>query len=169
MAEMRRALLTGLLMPALLLAGCGEEPAVRSYESTRPAAYEWPTTEKREAEHDADGLPWVWEVPAGWVDAPEVPDQLVADYRFKGVTEALPGRLTISMIPGEAGGVMANVQRWRKQLFVTDSSGIGPRDVVSRPMPGPAGDDHDRRARRPVPGAQHTDPPAGRDRPGRRV
>lgn len=150
MAEMRSTLspLRLTLLIPLLLAGCGEEPAIRVYETSQPAAYVWPVTQAREAVHEAGGTEWAWEVPAGWVDAPEVPEQLnvdtrfsvVADYRFKGTTEALPGRATVSVIRGDAGGVMANVTRWRQQLFLTQVAGIGPGDSLSPPIPTPMGE-----------------------------
>ena len=118
----------------MVLAGCGDGPSVRVYETTRPAAYVWPTTEARTDTHEAGGLTWAWDIPAGFVDAPEVPNQLIADYRFKGTTEQLPGRMTVSMIPGEAGGVMANVMRWRNQLYLTEAKTLGPGDFVSPPF-----------------------------------
>lgn len=124
-----------LMLVWMALAGCGEEPAVRVYETTRPAAYAWPRTAERTAEHKVDGLTWAWDVPEGFVDAPEVPDQLIADYRFKGASEELPGRLTVSMIPGEAGGVMANIKRWQSQLFVSgEVKTFGPNDMISPPF-----------------------------------
>lgn len=140
MAEMRKTFVI-LLISSGALAGCGEEPAVRSYEAVRPAAYVWPQTKARDVEHKTArlGWSWSWTVPAGWVDAAEVPDQLIADYRFKGTTEDLPGRVTVSMIDGDGGGIMANVKRWHQQLYVTTARALGPRDTVSQPMPGPVG------------------------------
>jgi len=137
-----------ILMPAILLAllvvtGCGEEEGVRVYESTRPASYNWPETEARQASYETDipiaedeNLVWVWDVPEGWVDAPEVADLHVADYRFPGATEALPGRMTLAVFDGEAGGVQANVMRWQRQLYLTEINRLAPApgDTVSRPM-----------------------------------
>ena len=81
----------------------------------RPAAaYDWPQTEPRE--DTAEGL--TWRVPAGWVATEDVPDALLADYRFPGTTQSLPGRLTVSRIPGDAGGLEANVGRWGQQFFI---------------------------------------------------
>lgn len=120
----------------LHLIGCGEEPAVRSYTATAPAAYDWPKTEARLTTHEAGRMNWVWEVPPGWVDAPEVPDMLVADYRFPGATEALPGRMTVAMIPGDAGGVEPNVMRWLQQLYLTNVARLGPKDMMYEPVPG---------------------------------
>lgn len=142
MAEMRRVIHTILMsgLACTVLAGCGDEPAVRTYEVAKPVAYAWPKTEAREQAYEEDNVAWVWDVPAGWVDAPEVPEQLVADYRFKGVDEDLPGRMTLSVISGDAGGVMANVARWRQQMFSMPVTGLGPKDLLSRPMPAPAGE-----------------------------
>jgi hypothetical protein len=134
MAEMRFTVPLVLLFIVSALAGCGEEAGVRVYETTQPAAYRWPEAEARTDEYEADGVTWAWDVPAGFVDAPEVPDQLVADYRFKSNNPDLPGRLTVSMIRGEAGGIMANAQRWRNQLFLTETKGMGPGDFVSQPF-----------------------------------
>lgn len=130
---MRICFLT-ILIASFLLVGCGEEPTIQRYETAVPAGYDWPASPLREAGVEVDGLAWVWEVPAGWIDAPEVPDQLIADYRFKGATELLPGRMTVSKIDGDAGGVDANVLRWLKQIYVTVPRGLGPKDKVT-PMP----------------------------------
>ena len=121
------------------LAGCGEEPTIQTYEAALPAAYPWPESERREVTHEAGGTKWVWEVPAGWVDAPEVSELLTADYRFKGSSESLPGRLTVSMIEGDAGGVDTNVRRWLQQMYITTVRGPGPGDMVSEPMRVPYG------------------------------
>lgn len=123
-----------ILIAPLLLMGCGEEPTIERYEASKPIGFDWPVTQRREAEVKVDDYEWVWDVPAGWIDAPEVPDQLIADYRFKGSNESLPGRLTVSKIDGDAGGVDANVMRWLQQLYVTTARGLGPRDKVSEPM-----------------------------------
>ena len=134
-----KRLLTILIAPLLLLAGCGESPTIRQYETTSPIGFDWPETELREAEVQADGFEWVWDVPAGWVDAPEVPEQLIADYRFSGSGDALPGRMTVSKIDGDAGGINANVMRWLQQLYVTTARGLGPEDKISDPMQVTAG------------------------------
>ncbi len=123
-----------ILIAPLLLIGCGEEPTIQRYEVTQPVAFDWPVTERREAEVTVDELSWVWDVPAGWIDAPEVPDQLLADYRFKGSNAVLPGRLTVSKIDGDAGGIEANAMRWLQQLYVTTARRLGPNDKLSQPM-----------------------------------
>jgi|GEM_PF-2243166 len=130
---------TIVLIALTALLGCEEKAGVRVYEVAQPAAYEWPTTQARLSTHKADGIDWVWEVPAGWVDAPEVPEQIIADYRFPGTTQSLPGRLTVSMISGDAGGVQANVLRWKQQMFLTTVSKLGPSDKLSDPMLVPVG------------------------------
>lgn len=133
-----KRLMTILIAP-LLLMGCGDEPTIQRYESTLPAGFDWPKTEQREGAYESNSMPWVWEVPAGWVDAPEVPDQLVADYRLKGSNESLPGRVTVSVMEGDAGGVQANVLRWLQQLYVTQARTLGPQDKVEQPMRVPYG------------------------------
>ena len=131
--------LTFILIAPLLLMGCGEEPTVQQYDVTLPAGFDWPETELREDGVAVGEMQWVWEVPAGWIDAPEVPDQLLADYRFKGSNESLPGRMTVSKIDGDAGGVNANVFRWLQQIYVTEVRGLGPKDDVTDPIQIPVG------------------------------
>lgn len=131
---MRYAIPLFMTAPLLWLTACGEQATIEVYESTLPVGYSWPETEPREVVYEVEDLNWVWEVPAGWIDAPEVPAELVADYRFKGTSESLPGRMTVSMIAGEGGGVDANVQRWLQQMYITTVRGLGPRDRVSEPM-----------------------------------
>jgi len=138
-SPMLKGLMTILIASLVLLAGCGEEPAIETYEVSLPAAYPWPETERREVTHEAEGSKWVWEIPAGWADAPEVPELLIADYRFKGMNESLPGRMTVSMIAGDGGGIDTNVRRWQQQMYVTTVQGLGPNDKVSEPMRIPYG------------------------------
>jgi hypothetical protein len=102
-----------VLLLVLVLPACGEREDVVVYEVASPAAYAWPETGARD--DAAEGL--VWTVPAGWVAMEDVPDGLIADYRLPGSGEALPGRVTVSMIMGDAGGFDANVGRWRDQFF----------------------------------------------------
>jgi len=53
-----------------------------------------------------------WEAPAGWREEENVSAPLDSAYRF-GADDQV--RVTVSRIPGEAGGVLANVNRWRGQ------------------------------------------------------
>jgi hypothetical protein len=71
---------------------------------TQPAI----TTEpSRAANHPA------WEVPAGWKEAP--PSQmLLAKFIITGVEGG--AEATVSQFGGSAGGALANVNRWRKQV-----------------------------------------------------
>ena len=101
------------------------------YETTPVVGYAWPETEPGEG--SAEGM--VWEVPAGWIVTGDVPEALLADYRFEGSTPDLPGRLTVSMIPGDGGGVEANVARWADQLLVATPSDPSSIVTVSPALP----------------------------------
>ena len=53
-----------------------------------------------------------WEVPAGWKDVP--PSQmLLAKFSISGASGNAD--VTVSSFPGDVGGLLANVNRWRKQ------------------------------------------------------
>lgn len=51
-----------------------------------------------------------WEVPAGWKEVPPT-QMLLAKFTVGGETAA--ANVTISVFPGEVGGLLANVNRWR--------------------------------------------------------
>lgn len=121
-----------MLLP---LAACGEREGVVSYEVSAPAAYDWPEAEA--FEDGAEGF--VWEVPAGFVPSPDVPESLLGDYRAAGSDEALPLRLTVSTLPGDGGGMPANVQRWMGQLMFRVPADPTELVTVSPALPHPAG------------------------------
>jgi hypothetical protein len=65
----------------------------------------------------------VWQAPAQWVSKPAA--------QFRKATFAVPGDagesdLSITAFPGEAGGELANVNRWRSQLAQPP---LGPEDL----------------------------------------
>ena len=63
---------------------------------------------------DSGGDSPTWNVPANWVEKPPGP---MIFKRF-AVTEGAEGEgaVTVSFFPGDVGGVLANVNRWRGQL-----------------------------------------------------
>jgi len=120
-----------LLLP---LAACEERSGVVVYEVSSPAAYDWPGDGA--FEDGAEG--YVWEVPAGFVASPDVPDALLGDYRAAGSSESLPLRLTVSVLPGDGGGMPANVQRWMGQLMFRVPADPTELVTVSPALPHPA-------------------------------
>ena len=60
-----------------------------------------------------------WEVPSGWKEVPGG-QFLVAKFALTGAADA-QASVNVSMSPGDGGGLLANVNRWRGQL------GLGPR------------------------------------------
>jgi hypothetical protein len=59
-----------------------------------------------------------WEVPSGWKEVPGG-QFLVAKFLVTGAADA-QAAVNVSMSPGDGGGLLANVNRWRAQL------GLGP-------------------------------------------
>ena len=55
-----------------------------------------------------------WEVPSHWQEVPPT-EMLRAKFVLPGPGDAR-AELTVSVFPGEVGGVLANVNRWRKQV-----------------------------------------------------
>jgi len=77
----------------------GAPPATAGRPAARPAS---------------DGPPSVWTVPDGWKATP--PGQMVlASFQAPGADGAVV-ETTVSMLSGDGGGVLANVNRWRGQM-----------------------------------------------------
>jgi hypothetical protein len=70
-----------------------------------------------------------WDVPANWQEQP--PSQMV--FAAFGVTaEAGTATITVSTFPGDVGGTLANVNRWRRQLGLDDIQGQDlPKETTS--------------------------------------
>ena len=54
-----------------------------------------------------------WEVPANWTEEPATQMLLAKFSRADGGTKA---DITVSSFPGDVGGLLANVNRWRRQV-----------------------------------------------------
>jgi hypothetical protein len=93
---------------AVLLASCSEEE-VRTYqvasEEVRSSKVDTPAVPKAPGEQSV-----VWQVPDGWTEVAPGQFQLAAYQLGAGLSA------TVSMLPGDAGGVAANVNRWRGQV-----------------------------------------------------
>lgn len=114
---------------AMSLAGCGEEEA-RTYSvpkgSEAIAAAGSPgvmppqpggaaTSAGPDAGAPATGrTPWV--VPEGWTEVPENPPMRLATYMMPGPEDGREIEVAISRFPGDVGGLLANVNRWRGQV-----------------------------------------------------
>jgi hypothetical protein len=56
-----------------------------------------------------------WQVPGQWVETTPTSTMILKSFSVSGGSDA-KGIVTISFFPGEVGGVLANVNRWRGQL-----------------------------------------------------
>jgi hypothetical protein len=70
-------------------------------------------TESNAAEGNAPGKP-AWQVPAGWQEQP--PSQMILAKFLVGTGGAEKAEVTVSAFPGDMGGLLANVNRWRGQV-----------------------------------------------------
>jgi hypothetical protein len=81
-----------------------------------PPAASVPTAPAAGAPASSSGLPR-WTVPEGWRETP--PTQMLLA-RFEAGGADGKAEITVSMFPGDVGGTVANVNRWRGQI------GLGP-------------------------------------------
>jgi hypothetical protein len=62
----------------------------------------------------------VWEIPPGWTEAPAT-QMLLAKFLLQGQGTD-KAEVTVSVFPGNVGGVLANVNRWRGQIGLPPAS-----------------------------------------------
>jgi hypothetical protein len=101
-------------------------------ESSKPADSA-PAPHPKSGDANASGLSWT--LPDGWRTAPEKP--MRAASFFAGPGESV--ECYVSIFPGEAGGLLANVNRWRGQLDLPELTGVDCEHLESFPMLGRRG------------------------------
>lgn len=94
---------------SLLKSVAKDDESVPATTPAGPAAASPPVAA---AAASASGRPQ-WEVPEGWRETP--PTQMLLA-RFEAGDDAGNAEITVSMFPGDVGGTVANVNRWRGQV-----------------------------------------------------
>jgi hypothetical protein len=111
-----------ILGSVLLLAAC-REAKVESYrvpkEASPPAPLDMPSTQSgpdmaSTPVPTASGAELVWTTPDHWVAQPGAPMRK-AGYKITA-PDGGTAELTVTAFPGDVGGDLANVNRWRNQL-----------------------------------------------------
>ena len=73
-----------------------------------------------------------WQVPSSWHRAANTPNMLHALFHAPVDGDAKPARISVVPLPGRAGGALANVNRWRRQLGlppVETLDAVSPRTI----------------------------------------
>lgn len=122
---MKRPVAGTALLALLLLAGCEDPQAIRVYSVERRAPAPHAHSADDGHDHGAHGPEahppaapageLAWELPPGWEVSPEARP-------MRWATLVAPGGLEVAItrFPGDVGGKLANVNRWRGQV------GLGP-------------------------------------------
>lgn len=99
--------------------GCGDDNTPPTTPPPTPTAEAKPASPlaSMAAPVSADAATIAWEVPAGWERVPGEKPMRFATFRRTGQTNE---EIAVSQFPGDVGGVLANVNRWRAQV------GLGP-------------------------------------------
>jgi hypothetical protein len=77
-------------------------------------------------------IPLVWDTPPGWKEAPADASAGMAGMRLINLTfgPGGEGECYLSAMPGAAGGLEANLNRWRKQMGLPDMT---PEEIAKLP------------------------------------
>jgi hypothetical protein len=110
----------GLAAGCLVLAGCDKED-VHAYRVPKPAQAPGGGGAPAPANPHTSGLPMtppagsqgarvVWTPPQGWEEQPTTQAMRIATFKAQGVEVA------VTAFPGDVGGMLANINRWRGQV-----------------------------------------------------
>ncbi len=111
-----------LIMLPLCFGGCSEEPSIQKYKVSKtplPSSYESGLTPNSKGEVVDTGLPFTWVVPAGW-EPGKASSMRVASYIIP-LSNGETGDFSLVRLGGAAGGVLANINRWRGQIGLADA------------------------------------------------
>ena len=138
----RRATCAPAWILAGLLAACGEEYGVIDQERTGLEGVGdfvvGESTRSRFQSRDANGSlptaapstassPFTWTLPEGWREVAPRSSQRLADFELDGEPHA---ECYITTLSGTGGGVVANIDRWRRQM---GQGPMDPAEVASLP------------------------------------
>lgn len=104
-----------ILGATCLLAACGDED-IRAYRVPKDSGTQ---TVRASAPPPSSTSPTVtWTLPTGWVQVPGERSMRIATFRA-GPDESAP-EVSLSAFPGDAGGLLPNINRWRGQIGLKD-------------------------------------------------
>ncbi|HEY5892286.1 MAG TPA: hypothetical protein VIT91_03555 [Chthoniobacterales bacterium] len=109
---------------ALTLAGC-EDREIKVYDIPKETGTSAPVVSAKPQ----------WVVPSGWQELPPTGMRVASFSSGRGDAKELD--VSVVTFPGEAGGLLANVNRWRGQMKlepVADTTGIETQDVAGQPL-----------------------------------
>jgi len=109
----------------IVLSACGAEENIRTYSVPKGSeTIGGPTASPHAHTHDhthdhtiptgAGSAEAIWIVPEGWREMPDNPPMRLATYIADGPHGDV--EIAITRFPGDVGGMLANVNRWRSQM-----------------------------------------------------
>jgi len=133
-AVLRKALILMSCLQFSLTAGCKREE-IHSYRAPKetttasrfgvmPSAQPTQSTMSQQ-ESGADGVAWT--VPSGWTEAETTNAMRIATYLTPNGME-----VAVTAFPGDVGGLVANVNRWRGQVGLEPTDETGMVDQLAR-------------------------------------
>lgn len=105
---MRRTTTILLLATAGLTFGCDRDDPIKTYQAPKEQGAALPVA-KKSADRSAD---ITWTLPTGWK---EVAPGSMQEHAF-AVSDDPALRLTVSILEGRGGGLLANINRWEDQI-----------------------------------------------------
>ena len=128
----RMHLLCSISIAAVLLTGCDRDPQIVAYQAPKDSPEPAAATAQAFEVGPIRGI-----VPPGWrLDPRARPPRLATFVITDGIQQA---EVTITRFPGNVGGTLANVNRWRRQVdlsAIDDLSQLDSARVIIDKLPG---------------------------------
>lgn len=77
-----------------------------------------------------------WQLPAGWTPAPTASAMRYATFTVTGA-DGSKGEIAVSHFPGDVGGDLENVNRWRQQVGLAPVDAAGLANLITKITAGP--------------------------------
>lgn len=113
----KSTMLFSLALLPLTFGGCSDEPSVQKYKVSKTPlpSHSGPDLTSSSAGEVVDtGLSFTWVVPAGW-ESGKASSMRLASYNIP-LSTGETGDFSLVRLGGAAGGVLANINRWRGQI-----------------------------------------------------
>lgn len=110
----KTTILCSLVATSVFFGACSDEPSVQKYKVSKTPVPESGGSVPSSGPDESTGLPFTWVAPVGWEPGP-ASSMRVASYRVP-LSNGESGDFSLVQLSGAAGGVMANINRWRGQI-----------------------------------------------------
>lgn len=119
--------LLGIVLMGCTLSGC-DRTEIHSYRVEREfRGTTAPVPQDQQQQEESPQLHVIWDVPSTWKEV-----ETTVSMRLVTFIAANGQEIAVSAFPGDVGGLIANVNRWRGQVGLDETDEAGIEEVINR-------------------------------------